>query len=186
VLWASRLAREKRPELMVRIAHYLRSRDPEVVVHAYGAVSYGGYDTCVLQGLPNLIYHGPFTEFERIASGEFACFIYTSLFDGMPNVVLEAVSMGLPVVVPDLGGLPEIVVDGETGLLLPSNGNDAEMAEAYADAVLRLVNDPELGARLARGALVRLRERHSYERFSRQLSGILAHDPEKRAPVFGK
>jgi hypothetical protein len=51
---------------------------------------------------------------------------------------------------------------------------------------LRLVNDPELGARLARGALVRLRERHSYERFSRQLSGILAHDREKRAPVFEK
>ena len=182
VLWASRLAREKRPELLVRIAQYLRSRDPQVVVHAYGAVSYGGYDTCVLQGLPNLIYHGPFTQFERIASGEFACFIYTSLFDGMPNVVLEAVSMGLPVVVPDLGGLPEIVIDGETGLLLPSSGNDAEMAEAYADAVLRLVNDPELGARLACGALVRLRERHSYERFSRQLSGILAHDPGKWTP----
>lgn len=174
VLWASRLAGEKRPELLVRIARYLHARDPNVVVHAYGAISYGGYDARALQGEPNLIYHGAYTDFERIASADFACFIYTTLFDGMPNVVLEAVSMGLPVVAPDLGGLPEMISDGETGLLLPSSGNDDEMAESYGNAVLRLVNDPELGARLARAALERLRERHSFDRFSRQLSGILA------------
>jgi glycosyltransferase involved in cell wall biosynthesis len=173
VLWASRLAGEKRPELLVRIARYLYSRDPAVVVHAYGAISYAGYDTRILQGQPNLIYHGPFTEFERIASGDFACFIYTTMFDGVPNVVLEAVSMGLPVIAPDLGGLPEIISDGETGLLLPSSGNDDEMAEYYGKAVLRLVNEPELGTRLARAALERLRDRHSLDQFSRQLSGIL-------------
>jgi glycosyltransferase involved in cell wall biosynthesis len=188
VLWASRLAGEKRPELLVRIARYLRSHDPDIVIHAYGAISYGGYDTRALQGERNLIYHGPYADFERIAAGDYACFIYTSMFDGVPNVVLEAVSMGLPVVAPDLGGLPEIISDGETGLLLPSSGDDAEMAQCYGDAVLRLVNEPELGARLARAALERLRERHSVERFSRQLSGILELLPiggDKPSPTLG-
>ncbi len=53
--------------------------------------------------------------------------------------VLEASACGVPVVVTNVGGLPEVVVPGETGFLVPTND-----ANAAADAVLRIINDPEL------------------------------------------
>jgi colanic acid/amylovoran biosynthesis glycosyltransferase len=49
--------------------------------------------------------------------------------EGVPNAILEAMAAGLPVVATQHGGIPEAVLDGETGLLAPEHG-DAELAEA--------------------------------------------------------
>ncbi len=56
---------------------------------------------------------------------------------------LEAMASGRPLIAGDVGGLAEMVVDGETGLLVPAD------AEALAAAILRLAAAPELGARMA-------------------------------------
>jgi glycosyltransferase involved in cell wall biosynthesis len=67
--------------------------------------------------------------------------------EGMPRVILEAFARGVPVVAPRIGGIPEAVRDGETGLLVPSDD-----WPALADALLRLIGDPELRRSLgARG-----------------------------------
>ncbi len=63
--------------------------------------------------------------------------------DGMPNVLLEAMAMQLPVVTTPVTGIPELVLNGETGLLVPS-GDAAALAEALA----RLANDEDLRHRL--------------------------------------
>lgn len=56
--------------------------------------------------------------------------------EGLPNVLLESMSMGVPVVSSNLGGVPEIVVNGKTGFMVePGN------AEQLADAILKLGND---------------------------------------------
>ena len=60
-------------------------------------------------------------------------FLLTSVSEGIPLTVIEAMAAGLPVVATRVGGVPEIVEDGKTGWLAPA-GNDAELA----DAVLRL------------------------------------------------
>ena len=57
--------------------------------------------------------------------------------------VLEAMAAGLPVVASAVGGIPELVVDGETGLLVPPGDPDA-----LADALGKLITDPELRQRL--------------------------------------
>ena len=73
--------------------------------------------------------------------------------DGIPNVVLEAMAFGLPVVSTNISGIPEVVEDGVTGLLVTS-GN----VEALAAAIARLLDDPDLRQRLAAAGRRRVEE----------------------------
>jgi glycosyltransferase involved in cell wall biosynthesis len=73
-------------------------------------------------------------------------FLNTNRVDNQPVAVVEACAMGLPVVATAVGGIPDLLTDGETGLLVP-DGN----ADAMAAAVCRLVEDAELCARLSGG-----------------------------------
>jgi glycosyltransferase involved in cell wall biosynthesis len=68
-----------------------------------------------------------------------------SIAEGFPNVVIEAMAAGVPVVATDVGGVRDAVRDGETGLLVPSRD-----PAALAAALGRVVDDAALRARLAR------------------------------------
>jgi colanic acid/amylovoran biosynthesis glycosyltransferase len=67
--------------------------------------------------------------------------------DGLPNVILEALAVGTPVVSTDVTGIPEVVRDGETGLQVPQHD-----AAALAAAMERLLGDGALCVRLAAAA----------------------------------
>jgi len=67
-------------------------------------------------------------------------FVLPSLWEGMPNAVLEAMSAAKPVVATHVGGVPELVADGETGILVPP-----EDTEALARAIVDLLQDPPRG-----------------------------------------
>ena len=75
--------------------------------------------------------------------GRARMFVQPSLSEGIPLTVLEAMARGLPVVATRVGGLPEVVVDGETGLLVP-----AADPPALAQAVLSLWRDPDAAGRM--------------------------------------
>jgi glycosyltransferase involved in cell wall biosynthesis len=64
--------------------------------------------------------------------------------DGLPQMLMEAMACGLPVVSTRLVGIPDLVIDGKTGLLVEPN-----QAEPLADALERLYADPDLAERLA-------------------------------------
>jgi colanic acid/amylovoran biosynthesis glycosyltransferase len=74
-------------------------------------------------------------------------FLHTSLSEGMPNVLVEAMATGLPVVTTDVGGVPEVVTDGREGYLVL-----ARDVAATADRLLRLVRDPGLREAMGRHA----------------------------------
>lgn len=59
--------------------------------------------------------------------------------EGLPNVVIEAMACGLPVVTTDVGGIPEILENGVTGLMVP-----ARDTEKLAKAIFRMIEDPDL------------------------------------------
>ncbi len=64
-------------------------------------------------------------------------FVMSSNFEGMPVSLLEAMAVGLPVVSTSVGGVPEVVADGRTGILV-----DGREPRTYADALLRMIEDP--------------------------------------------
>lgn len=73
-------------------------------------------------------------------------FLYLTRQEGLGSAVLLAMSAGVPVIASNVGGLPEIVVDGVTGLLTENN------PEAIREKIATLDRDPELAARLAQTA----------------------------------
>lgn len=86
-------------------------------------------------------------------------FLLTSISEGIPVTVIEAMAAGLPVVSTDVGGVGEVVQHGATGLLAPS-GNDA----ALADAILELAGAPALRQALGKRARSRAHDTFSQQR----------------------
>ncbi len=79
--------------------------------------------------------------------------------DGLPNVLMEAQSQGLACVSTALSAIPELIVDGETGVLVPPDDE-----ESLAAALAELMADPDLRARLGAGGHRRVREHFSHDR----------------------
>ena len=84
--------------------------------------------------------------------------------DGIPNVLVEAMASGLPVVTTGISGIPELVADGVTGLVV-----DPDDVERTADALLRIHRDAALAARLASNARAVVAERFDGDRLIGEL-----------------
>ena len=85
--------------------------------------------------------------------------ILPSKTEGLPNIVLEAMACGTPVVATRVGAIPDIVKDGETGFLLKSNDS-----KHIADKIIELLNKPELLEKVSKNAYNYVRENFSYEK----------------------
>jgi len=91
--------------------------------------------------------------------------LLSSRSEGMPVALIEAGAAGVPVVATPVGGVPELVVNGETGRL-------AEESEGLARALVELASHESLRLAMGRAARARVRERHSAERLADRLERI--------------
>jgi len=89
--------------------------------------------------------------------------------DGIPTVLIEAMAMEIPVVATRVSGIPELVVDGETGLLVAPDD-----AAALAEALARQLGDQDMARRLARAGRDLVLAQYSGETSARQLRGLFA------------
>jgi sugar transferase (PEP-CTERM/EpsH1 system associated) len=81
-------------------------------------------------------------------------FVLSSQQEGLSITLLEAAATGLPIVATRVGGNPEVVADGQTGLLVPP-----EDPAAMAQAILQLIREPELARQMGRAGRQRVEER---------------------------
>jgi glycosyltransferase involved in cell wall biosynthesis len=88
--------------------------------------------------------------------------------EGIPVTLMEAMASGLPVVASRLSGLPELIEDGRSGLLVPPGD-----ARALADALARLCAEPELRAALGRGARARVEAEFDLRDGARRLAQVI-------------
>jgi glycosyltransferase involved in cell wall biosynthesis len=85
-------------------------------------------------------------------------FALSSIDEGLPNVVLEAMSMGTPVAATDAGGTSEIITDGKDGFVVPVRN-----AEALAEKIALLINDKALRARMGSAGKKTVQERFTVQ-----------------------
>lgn len=155
----ARLARVKRPKQVVRIAAQLKQSCPEIAFAVVGdgpmqqamedaIATYGVGDSVKLLGFLSDV-----PEFMSMIDVG----ISTSAFEGGQLAVIEMMSLQKPVITFNVGGLNELIVDGENGFLIEQDNIDA-----FCDAILRVYNDRTLLQSLGRQA------RESSEKFSIQ------------------
>ncbi|WNV73725.1 glycosyltransferase [Geodermatophilus sp. DSM 44513] len=146
--YVGRLAPQKRADRLVEA--FGRMREPATLV-----VVGDGPDRArvhaLAAGLPRVHLTG-FVEHTAVPAvlAALDVLVLPSDYEEMGSVLTEALASGLPVVASDVGGIPEVVRDGETGLLVPPGD-----VAALAAALDRLAADPVLRARLAAGARAR-------------------------------
>jgi len=104
-------------------------------------------------------------------------FVMASLWEGFGLVFLEAMAAGLPVVATRVSAIPEVVVEGETGLLVEPGD-----APALSRAINALADDPELRARLGRAGRARVRERFALDRMIEETLDVYAEVLSRRPP----
>ena len=102
-------------------------------------------------------------------------FVLPSLREGISNTILEAMASGLPVIATNVGGNPELVVDGETGRLVPPSD-----PVAMADAIQSYLKDPAKLQRHGQAGRKRVEEKFSIEKMVEGYLGVYDEVLERR------
>jgi glycosyltransferase involved in cell wall biosynthesis len=155
VLYASRLVAEKGVGTLLDAAALL---PPGVRVRVLGSgrVERQFRARVAAEGLPvDVLGAQPPDVVTRQLRGAAAAVLPALWWENCPMAVLEAGAQGVPVVASSVGGIPELVEDGGTGVLVPPGD-----APALAAAVTGLLDHPEAAARMGRAAWARVRDRH--------------------------
>ena len=136
-----RLEAGKRPELWIEAFEEARKEDPSL----RGIIIGGGR---MEEAVNNWVKEANLDDFIKVVGqvedvgswlSVMDIFLFTSVAEGLPNVLIEAQGFGIPVVSTNVGGVPEIVIDGETGKIV----NDAT-GLSLGDGIIELLNREDL------------------------------------------
>lgn len=105
-------------------------------------------------------------------------FVLPSRSEALPNALIEAMAAGLPVVASRVGGIPEIVTDGQNGVLVQPGD-----PTALAAAVVRLMDHPGLAAALGGAARSWVRRTYSFERMVSSMERVYLEEIEAHSPA---
>lgn len=126
ILWAGRLAEQKRPDILKKIGQRLDAR--EFHIDVYGSSTH--YTGSFFNGVSTINYKGAFSGIQSIPTNNYDVFLYTSSVDGIPNILLEITALGLPIIASNDGGVREFIRNKKTGILV-----DIEDIDGYIKAL---------------------------------------------------
>ena len=164
-----RLGPEKRFDRLLRVLSRVAAVHPalEARIAGDGPLRAALADQAHALGLDaKVTFMGPVDDIRPLLQWS-TCITLTSDYEGTPNVLLEAMATGRPIVATRVGGVPGLVEDGATGLLVA-----ADDEQALAEAILRVHHSPELAARLAASGRQYVVDHHSLATLGRSLLAL--------------
>jgi glycosyltransferase involved in cell wall biosynthesis len=170
ILFVGRLSKEKRPEWFIELASQLHGRERAVQPHFQIAGDGPLRPELELmvreRGLSDIVHFlGERQDMsETYANADLV--VLTSRHEGTPNVLLEAMAHGIPVVATRVGGVPEIVSD-ECGILV-----DPFSPRELREAVIRLTDEPDMRKQMGNAGRAYVEREHSLNSLGRQLTDI--------------
>jgi len=142
--------------------------DPSLIDSANGNLAFkiirNSADHEHLQG--RVIFTGWRRDLPRIYA-DLDILVVSSDNEGTPVSVIEAMASGRPVVGTRVGGLPDLIAEGETGYLVPPRS-----ADELATAILRLLQDPEAASRMGQAARAVAQERFTVQRLISDIANL--------------
>ena len=148
LLAVSRLEQQKGLDVAIRALARIRARHPDAVLVDLGLGSLRAEleELARAEGVADAVFLagsvGDVSDWLRRAE----VFVHPARWEGFGLALLEAMLASLPVVASAVSSIPEIVVDGSTGLLVPPDD-----VQSLGDAVCALLDDPDEGSRVRRG-----------------------------------
>lgn len=160
IIWAGRIVAQKNIETLIQIARLMPQHD----FYVYGAAenSYKQIINRARNELRNLIFCGEYSGFESIDINKYDVFLYTSLWDGMPNIILEAVASNIPIVSSNVGGVKEVLKFKDSAIV-----EDPFDVETYVILIDRVLSDYEAAQSLALATRNDMLRRHDRGQFLR-------------------
>lgn len=151
LLWVRSFATLYNPMLAIEIVEKLLQNNIEVELCMVGPEKDGSLLACkqiAIQKKMPITFTGLLSKNEWISiSKEYDIFINTTNLDNTPISVIEAMALGLPVISTNVGGLPYLINDKKTGILVPPNDVDV-----FIKAITDLLNNPDKAQTLAKNA----------------------------------
>lgn len=148
LLWVRSIDSIYNPEMGIKVLTLLKSKFPQAklsMVGPYKGINEQQFSAIIKKYNSDVVVTGKMTKPDWIKLSEnFNIFINTTHFDNTPVSLIEALALGLPVVSTNVGGIPYLVTNRETALLV----NDSD-SQAMADAIKELIENPDLAQRLA-------------------------------------
>jgi len=174
ILFLSNLMIEKGVLILLEACAKLKERGQKFICHFVGGwkdLSQRKTEELITQkGLENLVFfHGPKYNEEKNKYFEAAdIFIHPTFEDCFPLNLLEAIQNSLPVISTFEGGIPDIVIEGETGFLCTQKDVDC-----LVEKIELLINNPELRIKMGEAGRKRFEENFTLEHFERRFTDII-------------
>ena len=166
--YVGRLALRKGLHMLVDAFHRLRARAPHarLLIAGTGPLDAPLRAQVLGHALDDAVHFLGFQADVRPVLAATDCLVLPSESEGLPLILLEAMAAGRATLATDVGGMPEVVRDGHTGLLIPPRRPDA-----LEEAMARLLDDPAWTAQLGAAARHSVEQHHSLEG---QIDGVEA------------